>query len=217
MFAARFALATIVAATSVAAGATTLLDGSFEARGAAVPVTDYCYASGVSAGRPACLSGPWSGGGVIRDGSAAWGGRSSPDGIYYGFLQSRAAFQQTFVATGHQIGTLSWIDNNRPNLGAAVTYDVTLFDGLTTSNIGTFTAGISTNWVSRVSSSFELFEGRSYVLSFRGSTAGDRTAFIDGISLSTSTVPEASTWSMLIVGFGLVGAAVRRRRRVLAI
>jgi hypothetical protein len=212
MFASKFALIAMSLAIPAAAGATQLLDGGFELRGAAVPVTDYCYAAGVSAGRPACLAGPWSGGGVIRDGSAAWGGRSSPDGIYYGFLQGRNAIEQTFVATGNQIGTLNWIDNNRPNLGPTAIYDVTIFDGQSTTNIGNFTAAISPNWASRASSNFTLVAGRSYTLSFRGATAGDRTAFIDGISLSTTAVPDASTWMMLIAGFGLVGAAARRSR-----
>jgi hypothetical protein len=29
----------------------------------------------------------------------------------------------------------------------------------------------------------------------------------------TSGVPEPATWAMMIVGFGLVGSAVRRRNR----
>jgi PEP-CTERM motif len=40
-------------------------------------------------------------------------------------------------------------------------------------------------------------------------------ALLDGVSL-TANVPEAATWVMLIAGFGLVGAAARRRRTVAA-
>lgn len=39
-------------------------------------------------------------------------------------------------------------------------------------------------------------------------------ALLDGVSVAG--VPEASTWVMLIAGFGLVGAAARRRRRTAA-
>ena len=48
----------------------------------------------------------------------------------------------------------------------------------------------------------------------------DQTAYtgndfaIDSINLSA--VPEASTWAMMLVGFGLAGAASRRRRAVLS-
>ena len=47
---------------------------------------------------------------------------------------------------------------------------------------------------------------------------------IDGSTLSGLTfqpaigsVPEPATWGMLLVGFGLVGAAARRSRRVTAV
>ncbi len=33
-----------------------------------------------------------------------------------------------------------------------------------------------------------------------------------GVSLSVAAVPEPATWAMLIAGFGLVGATLRRRR-----
>lgn len=50
-------------------------------------------------------------------------------------------------------------------------------------------------------------------------TANGQGGFqLDNVSLSPATgaVPEASTWAMLIAGFGLVGAAKRRRRLVAA-
>ena len=34
------------------------------------------------------------------------------------------------------------------------------------------------------------------------------------VSMVTSAVPEPSTWAMMIVGFGAVGAMVRNRRRI---
>jgi len=36
----------------------------------------------------------------------------------------------------------------------------------------------------------------------------------DTIGITTGAVPEPDTWAMLIAGFGLVGAAARRRRRM---
>jgi hypothetical protein len=36
---------------------------------------------------------------------------------------------------------------------------------------------------------------------------------LDGVSMS-SAVPEPATWALLIVGFGLVGAAARRRAEI---
>jgi hypothetical protein len=44
--------------------------------------------------------------------------------------------------------------------------------------------------------------------------AQNGSVFLDGVSIAA--VPEASTWAMMILGFGLAGAAIRRRRRKLA-
>jgi hypothetical protein len=41
------------------------------------------------------------------------------------------------------------------------------------------------------------------------------TSFLDGVSL-TAAVPEPATWAMMLVGFGAMGVAARRRRQVLA-
>jgi hypothetical protein len=64
----------------------------------------------------------------------------------------------------------------------------------------------------------------SYRVPF-GETYGFYVNSLDGIAgpgqiavsgLTTTAVPEASTWVMLIAGFGLVGAAARRRQAAVA-
>ncbi|MGH6911978.1 MAG: PEPxxWA-CTERM sorting domain-containing protein, partial [Phenylobacterium sp.] len=39
-------------------------------------------------------------------------------------------------------------------------------------------------------------------------------ALLDGVSLTM--VPEPSTWAMMLLGFGGIGAMIRRRRQTLA-
>ena len=39
----------------------------------------------------------------------------------------------------------------------------------------------------------------------------------DIILYATGAVPEAATWGMMIAGFGIVGAAMRRKRRIAAV
>ncbi len=59
--------------------------------------------------------------------------------------------------------------------------------------------------------------GTSEVLSFLAvGTPEGRPPFslLDGVSGHAGTVPEPATWAMLLAGFGLVGAAARRRRTV---
>lgn len=67
-----------------------------------------------------------------------------------------------------------------------------------------------------------------YSISFRAGNSGSLTAYagttsvdnigplIDNFSLSIGSVPEPATWLMMIMGFGGVGAVLRRRRATAA-
>lgn len=60
--------------------------------------------------------------------------------------------------------------------------------------------------------SYEFFASAKHQdLQFRSLTRGAFAPVIDTVSISA--VPEASTWAMLIVGFGMVGLASRQRKR----
>lgn len=50
------------------------------------------------------------------------------------------------------------------------------------------------------------------IVDFNGSFSGDST----GLNFAVSNVPEPASWAMMIAGFGLTGAAMRRRRVALA-
>lgn len=69
---------------------------------------------------------------------------------------------------------------------------------------------------SQFSSSQVLFTGTTAAPVFKtGSFA--LTSIVSGASTLTITaVPEPATWALLVTGFGLVGGAVRRRRRTVA-
>jgi len=58
----------------------------------------------------------------------------------------------------------------------------------------------------------------SFSFSIRAGGAGyqggnDESWGIDNVSLYANAVPEPATWGMLIAGFGLIGASLRRQRR----
>ena len=50
----------------------------------------------------------------------------------------------------------------------------------------------------------------SYTLHIQG-TRGDNTQYVGGIAFAA--VPEPATWAMMLMGFGAIGFAMRRRRR----
>lgn len=49
----------------------------------------------------------------------------------------------------------------------------------------------------------------------KGTSAGDNT-YTGNIRIKVSPIPEPATWALMIVGFGMVGSTLRRRRTVLA-
>ena len=70
----------------------------------------------------------------------------------------------------------------------------------------------STTFRAANSGSFRLVFGDSSAL-----PSDNQGAILDNVSLSITAVPEPATWAMLIIGFGFVGSAVRRRRATTAL
>lgn len=64
--------------------------------------------------------------------------------------------------------------------------------------------------------SFTPLQSGRFQLKF-ATTSGDNIGpVLDNVLVSQAAVPEPATWAMLILGFGLVGAASRRRRELAA-
>jgi hypothetical protein len=203
--------AAAIAAFGGSAANAQLADGGFEAQGATVG--NYCYFGQATAGGPACPAGAWTGTSGLQDeGNGAWPGLPSPDGSKYGFVQSLGTLSQTFTANQSGTFALDWLDAGRPQNGAAAgnqTYTVTLG----AFNLGTFSTTSGQAFAARAgSSTFALQAGQSYTLTFTGLSGGDNTSYIDAVSIGAA-VPEPATWAMMLGGFGLVGAASRRRAR----
>ena len=121
--------------------------------------------------------------------------------------------------------TPDWLTANNA-LGSVEAYagGTELFDGPNINNrvhfntvdtlVNMGTAGALTNFAHSSS---------TFTLGIRASGAGwqggsDEAWGIDSLSISfngtfDSAVPEPATWAMMIVGFGLIGAALRRERR----
>ena len=70
-------------------------------------------------------------------------------------------------------------------------------------------------------------QNRIVTLSFAGSDKFDTTGLrfrstslafeFDNVNVSISAVPEPATWGMLLLGFGLVGAGMRSRKRAMVL
>lgn len=195
-----------------------IVDGSFETQGFAEISngSSYCYANG------SCnVNTPWSASGNagIMDSNSAWGNVAAQDGTYYGFIQTTGSLSQTFTASSTGDFLLNFFAAGRPSYAGIAGGDQTFNVLLNGTNIFTGSTSSGSAWTGLSSNLFSLVAGNSYTLIFQGTDTnpannGDNTAFIDNVSLQSSTgaVPEPATWAMMLLGFGAIGFAMRRQR-----
>lgn len=137
---------------------------------------------------------------------------------------ARVAWEQTIAVTANtKYFFEAFAANTCCNAGfggsiapSNLTFEV--FDGTTTTTLDTFTTNPAQPgvWVG-LSNSFTSGAAGALTLRIINSNlaASGNDFAVDDISFATgSTVPEASTWAMLILGFGLVGVAARRRNAI---
>ena len=107
-----------------------------------------------------------------------------------------------------------------PNLTSLLTFEFSSDGGVTYTLIDSFTtappgdAGIFTT----LSGTFNVATAGTLRLNIGSGTAfaGGNDFAIDNISVSAA-VPEPATWAMMLTGFGLAGAVLRRRRSLGAV
>lgn len=202
-------LAALVSATfsAQAAQAAIITDGSFETQGAA---------TGTCSFNSTCAAGAWSGSAAGHSGINFNDGQNfagnTPDGQYYGFLQSYNGTTPTIsqtvtVAAGTYL--VSWLAGGRTNYSGAVDYTVSL-NGLI------YSGSLAQAQPFTATSAVTTLAAGTYTLTFSAHTAiGDNSALIDGVSIiSEGAVPEPASWAMMLVGMGAIGFAARRRRNV---
>ena len=115
-----------------------------------------------------------------------------------------------FVALGAGAYKVSYWYSPRPNVGAG-SNGIDLSIGNTVLDSVALAGGGATQWQLRTVN-FNT-TGGNLTFSALGTSDG-LGGYLDSITISS--VPEASTWAMLIAGFGLVGFAARRRKAAVA-
>ena len=148
-----------------------------------------CY--GVGQGRGNNPDGLWIAG-------AGQGCNSSPVTVTFGAGFAATLTSLSFDVAGFTPTTLSFFDKDGALLNA---FNVTLTSGALTD------PGVYVNYGTNSTNGIGGF-------SFTGAAAGNTS--IDNIIANGSVVPEPASWAMLIAGFGLTGAAMRRRRVAVA-
>ena len=103
---------------------------------------------------------------------------------------------------------LSFLYSPRPGRPASTNGIQVLLNGVLFNPPGTITAagGGSTNWVTYTINGFNAAAGSKLTFKAVG-TSDSFGGYIDNITLAA--VPEPATWAMMIMGFGLIGGALR--------
>lgn len=144
---------------------------------------------------------------LVNDSTSLWV-TPGPDGstTYDAGLDGLYSYSITFDLTGFQTGSASFsgrfaVDNGVDTItlnGNAVTGSGGTFSSWSNfSSAGGFNSGLNTL----------TFNTRNFAQN-GGNPAGLRVEFLQSNAIA---VPEPATWALLILGFGLVGGAMRRR------
>ncbi len=198
-----------LSASATSAQASVLINGGFEQP----PIADSCCNT-VSA--PGTIPG-WqvvSGDVNVVNGTFGSGGPNlAAQGRQYLDLigeSGAGSIRQTFNTIAGRTYDLSFAySHNVFSAGsAAASFGVGNLSGSVTHSTG---SGTNLDWRT-YANTFVAGAGSTSTLTFLntgGSTDGG--TFLDGVSVSL--VPEPATWGMMIMGFGVAGAALRRRNR----
>ena len=145
------------------------------------------------------------GAGYAQTGPAAGGGTQAIDLVGYGNGTS-GGVSQTFATVAGQTYKFSFDYAHNPGVGGA-TANVSV-------NGDSFQVGSSdpaNTWL-HYDGSF-VATGANTTLAFDNLTGGGNGGlYLDNVAVSGGAVPEPATWALMLTGFGLAGATLRRRQ-----
>lgn len=130
---------------------------------------------------------------------------SAPGGLSRMINLAAGLYSLTFQYTGNQLDGNPTPSDIRP----VSSFNVT-FNGVTSTITPLSNSGAV---FQTFTSTYEVLTGGPVTLAFAQNAGGDqfRGSIIDSISIAA--VPEPATWALMLLGFGVVGSAIRRRRR----
>jgi len=138
---------------------------------------------------------------------AGGGGLQAIDLVGYG---NAGGVSQTFATVAGQTYQLSFDYSHNPGIGGA--------SALVSVAGGSFQIAnndAADGWL-HYSGTF-LATGANTTLSFDNLTGGGNAGvYLDNVSVTGGAVPEPATWALMLTGFGLAGATLRRRQFALA-
>ena len=170
------------------------------------------YAIGTSAATVPNASGDWGG---FGDHTTGTGNMLIADGAL-----GRAWYQTVSLVAGTVYDWSFWAHTVQGNSGTPAQLSFRV-DGLNIGGTLTTPASAASNWL-QLSGVFTAVADGNVVLSIYNAEGGGpfNDFALDDISFAsravTGGVPEPTTWALMMVGFGAIGFAMRRRSKVTA-
>lgn len=123
---------------------------------------------------------------------------------------SNSSMYYDFAAGG--LFKVDFLFSPRPGVGPESNPISLYLNGVLMAPPGTLTGGPlgATSWSAYATSTFSAAAGDRLSFAAEG-TSDSLGGYLDNIQISTA-VPEAGTWAMMLLGFGGIGAMLRRRR-----
>jgi len=216
--AAASALAALALAAAPSAGAAELLtNGGFEDLGSAVAEGwgGYTYYAGGSVGLPG-----WTvdtGSVDVTTNASAWSpAYEGQNGLDINGW-SAGAISQSFATILGEMYTVSFAYSRNaagaPNPATATVSAGGSMLNVVAANDGSF--GTPNNFLWKTASFTFVGTGNTETITLAATVPGNGGVFFDDVSVS-GAVPEPATWALMIGGFGMAGATLRRRRMILA-
>lgn len=197
--------------TGISVEESLLRNGSFEQK--VIPAGSYTFVGGTGFA-------PWNPGFQVQSGPTNTGFCNGDcptgfEGSQFAVLQGTQKAEQSFTMLSSGQLNINWLDAGRKGYDATDTYSI-LIDGL---SVGSFSAVSDAVFTGR-SILTGLYGAGSHTFAFQGTNSSSgNSPFIDAVTVTmwsgtAGGVPEPASWAMLITGFGLTGATLRRRRVV---
>jgi hypothetical protein len=217
--AAASALAALALVAAPSAGAAELLtNGGFENLGSAVPEGwgGYTYYAGGQVGLPG-----WTvdaGSVDVTTNASAWSpAYEGQNGLDINGWDA-GTISQSFATILGEMYTVSFAYSRNaasaPNPATATVSAGGSFLDVVAANDGSF--GSANNFLWKTGSFTFVGTGNTETISLAATIPGNGGVFFDNVSVS-GAVPEPATWALMIGGFGMAGATLRRRRAMGAV
>jgi PEP-CTERM motif-containing protein len=125
--------------------------------------------------------------------------------IEFGLNPTGNAFNSSFTFVNDVAGLYNFLVGTSTD-GLLFT-DVSVVGGGTTTTFAPPPASVIQRF------GIQLLAGTPYTVNIAGTSSAAAGAFSGNVTIHNAAVPEPATWGMMILGFGAMGAVLRRRRR----